>query len=46
MWNRGPERKKIATALEGYRVTKLSATICRVAGTEWWLIIAESIWCA
>ncbi len=46
IWNRGPESTKIATPLEGHKLTKVSATICRVDGTARWLIIAESISCA
>ncbi len=33
----------MATALDGHNVTKESATICKVEGTVWWLIIAERI---
>src|ERR1700733_6917522 len=46
IWNRGPERTKIATPLEGHKLTKVSATICRVDGSARWLIMAERISCA
>lgn len=46
IWNRGPESTKIAMPLEGHKLTKVSATICRVDGTARWLMMAERISCA
>src|ERR1700761_9251237 len=36
----------MAIPLDGYKLTKVSATICSVDGTAWWWMIAESISCA